>query len=204
MPRPQTVSISRPFDARHVTGVTVSGPIGPVVSTIHPISSKLEPDEIPTHLNIGAQDRLPKRSHTIAHTLSRPSLRLKSSISRLRSRSSSNSPDTRRRPEHHHEDKAQPRASSQPPQIPSISALGRSSNGYDRKTKLQTRPKRADSGAAIDFDDVPVEQRPLGFKEIMKVQSVDERLRLYRMAREYWATADHGLEEWVERARGRG
>lgn len=28
----------------------------------------------------------------------------------------------------------------------------------------------------------------------------EERMRLYGRAREYWAWADHGLEEWVWRA----
>jgi hypothetical protein len=65
---------------------------------------------------------------------------------------------------------------------------------------MMTRPKRADSGTAIDFDDVPVEERPMGFKEIMAVKSFAERMECYRKTREYWAKADHGLGEWVGKA----
>ncbi|KAH7081658.1 hypothetical protein BKA63DRAFT_550293 [Paraphoma chrysanthemicola] len=58
------------------------------------------------------------------------------------------------------------------------------------------RPKRADSGTAIDLDDVPVDERPLGFKDIQAMRSFPERMRQYERAREYWAHADHGLTEW--------
>jgi hypothetical protein len=64
------------------------------------------------------------------------------------------------------------------------------------------RPKRADSGTAIDFDRVPVQERPLPFQEIMAVQSLAERMELYKKTREYWACADHGLIEWTGRASG--
>ncbi|KAH7091140.1 hypothetical protein FB567DRAFT_266530 [Paraphoma chrysanthemicola] len=59
-----------------------------------------------------------------------------------------------------------------------------------------TRPKRADSGTAIDLDNVPVDERPLGFKDIQAMRSFPERMRQYERAREYWAHADHGLTEW--------
>jgi hypothetical protein len=64
------------------------------------------------------------------------------------------------------------------------------------------RPKRADSGTAIAFDKVPAQERPLPFQEIMAVQSLAERMALYKKTREYWACADHGLVEWTGRAVG--
>lgn len=64
------------------------------------------------------------------------------------------------------------------------------------------RPKRADSGTAIAFDKVPAQERPLPFQEIMAVQNLEQRMALYKKTREYWACADHGLEEWTGRAGG--
>ncbi|KAF1848578.1 uncharacterized protein K460DRAFT_427749 [Cucurbitaria berberidis CBS 394.84] len=73
------------------------------------------------------------------------------------------------------------------------------SNTQNRR-QPPVRPKRADSGTAIDFDNVPVDKRPLGFKEILAVHSLADRMALYKKTREYWATADHGLTEWTGRA----
>jgi hypothetical protein len=81
-----------------------------------------------------------------------------------------------------------------PSSIPAASA------GVQNQPKLPVRPKRADSATAIDFHDVPVDERPLGFKEIMAVQSYVDRMTLYKKTRDYWANADHGLMEWTERA----
>jgi hypothetical protein len=70
------------------------------------------------------------------------------------------------------------------------------------KTQLSqppARPKRKDSGTAIDFTNVPVQERPIPFKEIMAVASLPERMVMYKKTREYWASADHGLVEWTER-----
>lgn len=60
---------------------------------------------------------------------------------------------------------------------------------------------RTDSGTAIDFKDVPVEERPVPFQEIMAVPSLQARMAMYKKTREYWATADHGLSEWVDQSR---
>jgi hypothetical protein len=68
--------------------------------------------------------------------------------------------------------------------------------------KPPSRPKRADSGTAIAFDDIPTQHRPLPFQEIMAVQSLAERMDMYKRTREYWACADHGLVEWTGRASG--
>jgi hypothetical protein len=57
-----------------------------------------------------------------------------------------------------------------------------------------------DSGTAIDFPDAPSQRKPLGFKEIIAVRSLEQRMALYKRTREYWATADHGLDEWVGKA----
>ncbi|KAJ5029595.1 hypothetical protein J3E73DRAFT_406825 [Bipolaris maydis] len=69
-----------------------------------------------------------------------------------------------------------------------------------RPAQPWAKPKRTDSGTAIDFTHVPVEERPIPFQEIMAVPSLSERLAMYKKTRDYWATADHGLGEWVERA----
>jgi hypothetical protein len=68
--------------------------------------------------------------------------------------------------------------------------------------KPASRPKRADSGTAIAFDDIPTQERPLPFQDIMAVQSLAERMAMYKKTREYWACADHGLVEWTGRASG--
>jgi hypothetical protein len=69
-------------------------------------------------------------------------------------------------------------------------------------TKLLARPKRADSGTAIAFDDLPEQQRPMPFQEIMAVQSFADRMAMYKKTREFWACADHGLVEWTGKAGG--
>ncbi|KAF2195691.1 hypothetical protein K469DRAFT_699284 [Zopfia rhizophila CBS 207.26] len=71
----------------------------------------------------------------------------------------------------------------------------------EKKPLPPVRPARADSGTAIDLTSVPVNERPLGFQEIIAVKSFAERMALYKRTRDYWATADHGLDEWVEKAR---
>ncbi|KAF2631489.1 hypothetical protein BU25DRAFT_407141 [Macroventuria anomochaeta] len=67
---------------------------------------------------------------------------------------------------------------------------------------LPVRPRRADSGTAIEFDDVPAEERPMGFKEIAAMQSYKDRMALYEKTRDYWANAEHGLAEWTGRTGG--
>ena len=57
-----------------------------------------------------------------------------------------------------------------------------------------------ESSAAIDISGVPIEERPIPFRDIMAVSSLSERMTMYKKTRDYWATADHGLLEWVERA----
>ncbi|CAI9637727.1 unnamed protein product [Alternaria burnsii] len=69
-------------------------------------------------------------------------------------------------------------------------------------TQPLARSKRADSGTAIDFKDVPVQERPIPFKEIMATPTLAERMAMYKKTREYWAHADHGLVAWTERAAG--
>lgn len=78
--------------------------------------------------------------------------------------------------------------------------ISAASSGVQNQSKPPVRPKRVDSGTAIEFHGIPVDERPLGFKEIMAVQSIVDRMALYKKTRDYWATADHGLMEWTERA----
>ncbi len=68
--------------------------------------------------------------------------------------------------------------------------------------QLPVRPKRADSGTAMEADSPPVEQRPLGFKEIAAMQNLKDRMAWYEKTREYWANAEHGLAEWTGRTGG--
>lgn len=76
------------------------------------------------------------------------------------------------------------------------------SSKLQTEKQLPVRPKRADSGTAIEIDDVPVQRRPVPFKEILAEKSFTRRMALYKKTRDYWATADHGLMEWTERATG--
>ncbi|KAH7378214.1 hypothetical protein BKA66DRAFT_442881 [Pyrenochaeta sp. MPI-SDFR-AT-0127] len=81
-------------------------------------------------------------------------------------------------------------------------AIQRQLSNLQTEKQLPVRPKRADSGTAIDLDDVPVQQRPIPFKQILAEKSFTRRMALYKKTRDYWATADHGLIEWTERATG--
>lgn len=286
MTKPKSITISGPFDARHVGGVSVPGATIPIVG-IERSSTGLEPDEPPSHTFVATGNvEVPRRSNTIASSLSRPSLRLKTSISLLRGRSNSHSPDTHRRsgPEPHntspqndmpvqslrkkpsssrfwqreHHDALPKEAVAKqkeaekenipiaerpkpiekdypplkvktsmvhiaeasitnpyeyhpPPQsttaqiqrMPSQMTTTHIQRMPSQKQLPPVRPKRADSGTAIDFDNVPVDERPLGFKEILAVSSFQERMALYKKTRDYWAHAEHGLGEWVGRAGGR-
>lgn len=67
---------------------------------------------------------------------------------------------------------------------------------------LPVRPKRADSGTAVDLDDVSIYKGPAAFNEIMAVQSYKDRMMLYEKTRDYWANAEHGLAEWTGRSGG--
>lgn len=271
MAKPKSVTISAPFDARHVGGVNIPGAMIPI-SGVERSSTTLEPDITPSHTFVAhGNTEIPWRSNTIATSISRPSLKLKTSMSLLRGRSNSSADRTSAKREEtespyensqadmsahslrtktsrfwhktHHEsplvESAQkeeevleasrpvplpkdlpilgPKQSLSP--IPSIRTAGLYT--YDTsslpplppvadmrpivpprtssKLPLTVRPKRADSGTAIDFDDVLTEERPLGFKEILVVHSHAERMALYKKTREYWAHADYGLNEWVYR-----
>lgn len=275
MAKPKSRTISAPFDARHVGGVSIPGATIPIVG-IARSSTSLEPDTAPSHTFVAHGNvEVPRRSHTIAASLGRPSLKLKTSISLLRGRSNSKSPITESANEiskeemsvnslrkktstsrfwqkTHHETpvfefpqqddrgRAFPPASfhtevsvtRSKPSHPLVSSMP-ASNPYvyqapplppppppppppatelrlpapprapGQKTLPAVRPKRADSGTAIDFDDVPAQERPLGFREILVVSSFAERMALYKKTRDYWAHADHGLDEWVDRSRPR-
>lgn len=67
---------------------------------------------------------------------------------------------------------------------------------------LPVRPRRVDSGTAIEFDDMPAEERPMGFKEITAIQDYKDRMASYEKTRDYWANAEHGLAEWTGRTGG--
>jgi hypothetical protein len=46
----------------------------------------------------------------------------------------------------------------------------------------------------------PVSDKPLGFKEIVNIKSSAERIDTYNRTRDYWANADHGLNDWIASA----
>lgn len=262
MAKPASIKISAPFDARHVGGVNIPGTTLP--AGISRASSTLEPDTTPSHTFAAhGTTEIPRRSNTIATSLGRPSLKLKTSLSLLRGRSASHSPDSRTR-EHAREmnplpslrktpstskfwHRTPPPAISPPNPAPSThlpassptpspppmgpTSLATTSppplpprpteNPYTypllppraapthppavppKPAPPAVRPKRADSGTAIDFAGVPPIERPLGFREILARPSFEERMALYTRTREYWARADHGLGEWVGRVGGR-
>ncbi|KAF1963681.1 hypothetical protein CC80DRAFT_460606 [Byssothecium circinans] len=263
MTKPKTRVISGPFDARHVGGVSIPGASVPIAGMAR-ASTTLEPDETPSHTFTATGNiEAPRRSNTIAHSLSRPSLRLKTSMSLLRG--IANPPDTHRKKpstesadmnpvqslrkkpstsklwQRVHQDvqardlPAMPERPQRTVSDPVETTLVRkksvdrfaeepSTNPYEYHHQPQSlppppppplkenpslnkmpvvRPKRADSGTAIDFNHVPVAERPLGFKEILTKSSYAERMELYKKTRDYWATADHGLGEWVEKAGSR-
>lgn len=277
MSRPTKLSISAPFDPRHVSGVSIPGVTVPLIGQAT-ASVPLEPDETPSHTFVATGNiEVPRRSNSIAHSLSRPSLRLKSSISMLRGRSQSNSSALQNtQDQKKEEERGSPpeRTDMSPHRKPSTQHLRKKSSSsrlwmkihrdepapvtstipqvvsreartyqaernnaplfrtpsygtpmpppkatpyeYDYRNRplperlptpppkpekaLPNRPKRADSGTAIDLDDVPPEERPLGFQEIMAMPSFSDRMALYKRSRDYWATADHGLIEWVDKS----
>ncbi|CAI6335140.1 unnamed protein product [Periconia digitata] len=278
MSKPNTLRISAPFDPRHVSGAGIPGAAMPL-REIEPATTQLEPDETPSHTFVATGNiEVPRRSNSIAESFSRPSLRLKTSISLLRGHSRSNSAcpasaqskkkegdspmdntDTspyqrttpvqslRKKPSSsrlwrkvqydeppapalppkpqkltHHESRPSnvesnhrhPSAhvtsygsAAPPPTTNPYKYRSQSLPGYapipppKPEPPVPVRPKRADSGTAIEFDSIPPAERPLGFQEIQAVSSRAERMVLYKNTREYWATADHGLDDWVEQTR---
>ncbi|PVI07452.1 hypothetical protein DM02DRAFT_327085 [Periconia macrospinosa] len=274
MSKPTTLRISAPFDARHVGGVSIPGATNPLRGT-GPAPVPLEPDETPSHTFAATGNiEVPRRSNSIASSLSKPSLRLKTSLSLLRGRSQGNSPSpmsahqnkkegespmeyTNSSPHHSspvqsvrkglsssrrwqriHRDEPTPVTSIIPPTtkaevrplhaemstrplapVPSRVDLAPPPKATPHEYRVQpllestptpppkppktqpVRPRRADSGTAIDLDGVSPSERPLGFQQIRAVPSLAERMALYKKTREYWATADHGLTDWVEKSR---
>jgi hypothetical protein len=67
---------------------------------------------------------------------------------------------------------------------------------------LPVRPKRADSGTAVDFDSRSLIEKPKSFKDILAIQNYKDRMALYEKTRNYWANAEHGLAEWTGRSGG--
>ncbi|KAI8938856.1 hypothetical protein NX059_004717 [Plenodomus lindquistii] len=63
-----------------------------------------------------------------------------------------------------------------------------------------TRPGHEDSGIVVAASNTLNKPQPIPFKEIMAVQSLAERMKLYENTRNYWAYADHGLVDWTGRA----
>ena len=67
---------------------------------------------------------------------------------------------------------------------------------------LPVRPKRADSGTAVDFDTRSFIEKPKSFNNILAIRSHKDRMLLYEKTRNYWANAEHGLAEWTGRSGG--
>ncbi|CAO2654145.1 Nn.00g108780.m01.CDS01 [Neocucurbitaria sp. VM-36] len=295
-------AISGPMDAKHVGGVNVTSSNSSSLDSYF-TNTTLEPDELPSHTFVATgTTELPRRSDTIASVIRRPSISLKRSLSRLRTKSISHLPDLHRKHESEHSAdmpvmRSDSTKASRPLKMQSSMSRLRQKVGLDRElyeplvpkhmtpesdivpepiqkdypplrvgrplARLTTassiypvapetelartstisqrkpfalqpqllvaekqpyafqrrpsppihgdssttqtrkqppvRPKRADSGTAIEFNNVPMDERPLGFKEILAVQTFAERMALYKKTREYWASADHGLTEWTER-----
>lgn len=300
MAKTKTLTISGPMNAKHVGGVNVTGSNGPNVDNYF-ANTSLQPDELPSHTFVASgTTEVPRRADTIASVIRRPSISIKRSLSKLRTKSISHFPQVHRdndgdeqfdmpiartdstkapRPlkmqssmsrlrqkvgldRDLHEPIPVPKAKTPEPETApepvqkdypplkmrkSIARLTTASSIYTispdaensrTSTALQrqsstlqrqpssaqrrasptpqrlpsnaknpvptrpVRPKRADSGTAIDFNDVPVQERPIPFKDILAVQSFADRMAMYKKTRDYWANADHGLLEWTGRAAG--
>lgn len=193
------IIISSPVNARHVGGINITGMES---SGIHRYfaSTMLEPDNLPSHTFAAiGKSEMPQISKTLVEKLRKPSLALVRSLTKSNYTSASHSLPTHRR--------------SKSEQIPKIKVAGTDNNtttsrihspvmlphphGVRDQRRIVVRPRRVDPGTAIDLDNVAVEDRPMGFKEIMKVQDFEQRMKLYKKARDYWASADHGLVEWT-------
>lgn len=46
----------------------------------------------------------------------------------------------------------------------------------------------------------PTTDKPLGFRDIANIKSASERVVTYNNTRDYWANADHGLNDWIASA----
>lgn len=46
----------------------------------------------------------------------------------------------------------------------------------------------------------PITDKPLGAREIATLNTAAERIDIYNKTREYWATVDHGLDDWLRSA----
>ncbi|KAF2205227.1 hypothetical protein GQ43DRAFT_488243 [Delitschia confertaspora ATCC 74209] len=220
-------TISRPFDARHVAGVAVVVPGSTAQcmqrgtglhrsSSVYSSASNWNSDSNwnpNSNFTMVDEESRPQHVDTTSgngYSKLRPHLSIKRSFSRLRSRSSSRS-RWREKPTSQSDSASQPRSHLENQYTFRISSSRNSSRtGNDGRThplshgnnSIITRPIRSDSGVsvsgtAIDLSSVPLSERPLGFKEIMRISSLEERMKLYRRTREYWAQADHGLNEWV-------
>ncbi|KAH8725548.1 hypothetical protein GQ44DRAFT_759557 [Phaeosphaeriaceae sp. PMI808] len=298
MAKSRTLVISSPMDAKHVGGVNVMrGPQSSIVGGYFH-KAALQPDELPSHTFVATgKVEVPKKSDSIVSTIRRPSISIRGSISRLRTKSTSPSPDRSRKPDLERrselaivlsentkihrplkmqtslsrlrqkvgldkdldnepvprmitpEPAVRPepiqrdypplrvknsasrfisRSASTTPEpdlvstnhLPQLSTTQPQSFIVPRRPfhiekphpqaqeptvpKAQTlpRPKRSDSGTAIDFDNVPADERPLGFQEILAVKTLADRMEHYDRARNYWAHVDHGLLEWTQGAGG--
>src|SRR5690349_17678594 len=96
-------AISGPLDAKHVGGVNVTGSNSSSLDTYF-ADTTLEPDELPSHTFVATgTTEVPRRSDTISNVMRRPSLSLKRSLSRLRTKSISHLPDLHRKHETDHQ-----------------------------------------------------------------------------------------------------
>ncbi|KAF1945773.1 hypothetical protein EJ02DRAFT_25132 [Clathrospora elynae] len=297
MAKKKTLVISGPMDAKHVGGVNIVGSMGGIDSYF--VNAALVPDELPSHTFVATgKTEVPRRSHTIASTLRRPSLSIKRSLSKLRRRSGSHHPEHCQSEYEHQAEQTMKKSDSinaprslrmqssisrlrqrvgldrdlygmvpvsktptpEPQMTPksiqkdypplnnrkALTRLTTASSIYTNTSEIENtrisvtlqrqasvlqrqpstvqrrlspikhqpsntkaqlprppvRPKRVDSGTAIELNHVPVQERPIPFKDIMAVSSLAERMAMYKKTREYWASADHGLITWIERAVG--
>ncbi|KAF2822816.1 hypothetical protein CC86DRAFT_252051, partial [Ophiobolus disseminans] len=130
-----------------------------------------------------------------------PPLRAQQAISRFTSRSASTTPEPKPTMASHMMQRQTSIVQRQPSFIQGRHAPTSSAH-IPAATRVQppTRPKRVDSGTAIDLKELPTNERPLGFQAILAVQSFEDRMKHYERARDYWAHAEHGLAEWTHAA----
>ncbi|KAF2110230.1 hypothetical protein BDV96DRAFT_615510 [Lophiotrema nucula] len=96
--------------------------------------------------------------------------------------------------------------SPQAPQSP-ISAMVEDKNPFPRSSQdnevAAPEPLPYISGPSSTHEPVaksPISDKPLGFREIVTLPSSSERIATYNRTRDYWANADHGLNDWISSA----
>ncbi|KAF2795510.1 hypothetical protein K505DRAFT_11427 [Melanomma pulvis-pyrius CBS 109.77] len=81
------------------------------------------------------------------------------------------------------------------------SAVSRQQESHEEATTAPVPDSVAGPSTTQDHDArSPTSDKPLGFREIVTMKSPSERIATYNKTRDYWANADHGLNDWIASA----